>query len=93
MVVVSDARRADQRHDAAGAGDDGKRAAHVQLGFEHVSESGARGERIGQVEARLAAEAVDEFAGELLVDVGFDQVGEGIEERGRHFVLRRGTTA
>ena len=38
---------------------------------------------------RLAAEAVDQLAGRGFVDVGFDQVGEDVEQRRRHVARGR----
>ena len=54
-----------------------------------VNEARPGGKRVVKIDVGLFAQAVDQFAGLLLVDVGFDQIGEDVEQRRRHAVRGR----
>ena len=87
---LADAGGADERDDAAGAGRGGDGAGDAELVLRAVGEAGSRGERVGEVEraARARRRSMRSRAS-CFVDVGFDQVGEDVEERGRHFAPGR----
>ena len=59
------------------------------LVFEQLRDAGLHQQRVGDVQPAVAANAVEQVAGDRFVDLGFDQVGEHVEQRLRQVVLRR----